>query len=266
MFTPPFTAVVTFGAERSLFTKERGDNMYSAFSWLTAKTLVLAPVEALLCLVFSSIFYFMAGYQPSADKFFLFLAILLLFQMIGESIGMLFAAMMPSAILAIISMTLFLIIILSLSGFLTSDMPVYYEWIQDSNVLRIAMLGLIKNEFTGLTLHEGGLKSSGTDSLPQSLQPFDDWTVGDYIGVLVAFLVGFRLLIYLTLLSGEFEKYVAVISEWYENPVGTNDKSAEDSGDDSSADTKGYKDVPTTDADIGTIVEKSVELPTSTDI
>lgn len=267
VFTPPFTAVFTFSAERTLFTKERSDNMYSAFSWLTAKTLVLAPVEALLCLVFSSIFYFMAGYQPSAEKFFLFLVILILFQMIGESTGMLFAALLSSPVLAIISLSLFLIIVLSLSGFLTSGMPVYYKWIEDSNVLRFAMLGLIQNEFTGLTLHEGGLKSTGTASLPQSLQPFDGWVVGDYIGVLVAFLVGFRFLIYLALLSSEFDKYLAVIVDWCENEVAPNDKSADDSGDKAMIKIQEYKNVPVVETDEGAVrVQNSVEMRASAEI
>jgi ABC-type multidrug transport system ATPase subunit/ABC-type multidrug transport system permease subunit len=209
VFTPPFTAIVTFSGERLLFMKERRDNMYSAFSWLAAKTIVLAPIEALLCLTFSSIYYFMAGYQKEPDKFFLFLAILIVFQLIGESIGLFFATVTSSPVFAVVWLTLFLIIILSLSGFLTSDMPVFYEWIEDSNVLRFGLLGLILNEFSGLELVDSsGALIDGIAALPSSLQPDPDYTVGTYIGILVAFLVGFRLLILFVLMFDDIKLMV----------------------------------------------------------
>lgn len=227
VFTPPFTAVVTFAGERDLFTKERRDKMYSPFSWLLAKTIVLAPIEAAMCLVFSSISYFMIGYQPKAEKFFLFLAILTLFQLIGESIGMFFAVLTGSPTFAVIWMTLFLIIVLALSGFLTYEMPYFYEWIQDSNVLRFGMLGLILNEFTGLELtDESGNKVNGLDSVPDSVKPDPDLSVGDYIAILVGFLVGIRMLIYIVLLSNDFNQWVAAANNWLNKKSGSGEASA----------------------------------------
>ena len=222
VFTPPFTAVVTFAGERDLFNKERRDKMYTPFSWLLAKTIVLTPIEAVLCLVFSSISYFMIGYQPKADKFFMFLAILVVFQLIGESIGMFFAVLTGSPTFAVIWMMLFLIIVMALSGFLTYEMPYFYEWIQDSNVLRFGMLGLILNEFTGLELtDESGNKVDGLDSVPDSVKPDSDLSVGDYIAILVGFFVGARVLIYIVLLSDDFGQWMIAAKSWLKNRSGS---------------------------------------------
>lgn len=200
VFTPPMTAIVTFSVEKVLMEKETKDKMYTHFSWLLAKSIVLAPVEAVLCLVFSCIMYFMAGYQENADKFFIFCVILFVFQLIGESVGMFFAAISSSASFAAVYLTLFLVVVLSLSGFLTAEMPVFYEWIEDSNVLRFALLALIKNEFVGLEFtDQNGDKVGGLDSVPHTLRPDEDLSVGDYIAILVGYLFGIRLLIYLTL-------------------------------------------------------------------
>ena len=207
VFTPPFTAIVTYMMEYQLLDKERKDNMYSSFSWLLAKSLVLIPVEALLCLVFSSIYYFMAGYQHDATKFFLFYTILVVFQLIGESLGLFFAALTKSAVFSVIGMTLILIVILALSGFLTYEMPYFYEWIADSNVLRFGMLGLIRNEFVGLELKDkNGSTVQGLDMLPPALRPDEDLTVPHYIAILIGFWIGLRVLIYIILCLNNMDR------------------------------------------------------------
>jgi len=102
MFTPPFTAVQTFSLERGLFYKERKDKLYSTSSWLFAKSAVTFPLEGILCLAFCSISYFMVGYQPRADKFFIFFAMMLLLQLCMESSGLLFSILCKSPVYAIV--------------------------------------------------------------------------------------------------------------------------------------------------------------------
>jgi ATP-binding cassette subfamily G (WHITE) protein 2 len=150
VFTPPFTAVTTFSHERSLFYKERGDNMYTSSAWLGAKSLVVFPVESFLCLVLCAITYFMIGLQYNGSKFGIFYGIMTVFQLCAESIGLLFAVGTKSPTYAIVWLSLFLIIALSLTGFLTYSMPVYYNWIMEANIMRFALLALVINEFEGL--------------------------------------------------------------------------------------------------------------------
>lgn len=206
VFTPPFTAIVTFMMEYKLMEKEMKDNMYSSFAWLLAKSLVLMPVEAMLCIVFSSVYYYMAGYQNDTTKFFLFYAIILAFQLIGESIGLFFAALTKSAVFSIIGVTVILIVILALSGFLTYEMPYFYQWIADCNVMRFGMLGLIRNEFMGLELKDtDGSIVRGMNMLPPLLRPDENLTVGHYIAILIGFWIGLRIAIWIILYVGNMD-------------------------------------------------------------
>ena len=204
IFTPPFTAIQTFSLERALFWKERNDKLYHTSSWIVAKSLVSAPIKAAFCLAFTAICYFMCGYQARADKFFLFFAMLALFQISAEATGLLFSIATKSPVYAIVWMSLVLIVALSLTGFLTYDMPVYYKWIQDANILRFALLALLKIEFEGLTfVAADGLAYEGIDAIPAGLKPTQ--SLGTYFGITIVFLIGLKLLAYLFLVLQESE-------------------------------------------------------------
>jgi ABC-type multidrug transport system permease subunit len=175
-----------------LFFKERKDQFYSPAAWVLAKSLVTFPVEGLLCLVFSAITYFMMGFQKSASKFFIFFGILLLFQLVAESTGLLFAIANKSPVYAIVWLSLVLVVALSLAGFLTYEMPIWYRWVQDSNVFRFAILALLINEFDGLqfTTPDGGT-IDGISALPVGLKP--SLSMGEYIGILIGALFILRI-------------------------------------------------------------------------
>lgn len=199
IFTPPFTAITIFSLERHLSFKERRDRFYSSGAWVLAKSLVTFPIEAAFCLVFSAITYFMFGFQANGEKFFIFFGILLLFQLIGESVGLLFAISNKSPVYAIVWMSLVLIVALSLAGFLTAKMPPWYDWIAQSNVFRFALLALCINEFDGLLFRDGdsGPSVAGVHALPPSLQP--ELSMQAYIGILVAALVALRVTVVVVL-------------------------------------------------------------------
>jgi len=198
LFTPPFTAIQTFALERPLFLKEKKDKLYRTSSWIIAKSLATYPIEGFLCLVFSVIAYFMVGFQSREDKFFIFYAMLLLLQLCAESTGLLFSSGSSSPTYAIIWMSLILIVVLSLTGFLTPSMPAYYLWIQNSNVLRFAMQGLLLNEFDGLTfVKSDGSKVYGINAIPDSI--FPDLRLGEYFAIMIGALVILKLLTVLCL-------------------------------------------------------------------
>ena len=198
IFTPPFTAITTFSLERGLLKKERGDRLYRSSSWLFAKTITVAPVEGTLCLMFSAICYFMIGYQRSADKFFIYFGILLLFQLNAESLGLLFSIFCGSPTFAIVWMSLVLIVALSLTGFLTFSMPYFYVWIMKSNMYRFALIALIINEMDGLELTmEDGTKVNALDTLPPDLVP--EHSIGEYVAILIGFWVALRIAILIAL-------------------------------------------------------------------
>jgi hypothetical protein len=80
----------------------------------------------------------MFGYQRDAGKYFVFFLGIGLTLLIGESFGLMFAMMTPTADLAVIFMSIVLILLLSLTGFLAQDTPTYYVWIEKINFMRYA--------------------------------------------------------------------------------------------------------------------------------
>ena len=110
----------------------------------------------------SVVTYFMYGFQRDAGKFFIYFATMALAQLISESVGMLFAMLVATADLAIVLLSIVFILLLALTGFLTSETPVYYKWIEHINYLRCAL----RNSSTKITLHA----SLGSSSQPLSLR------------------------------------------------------------------------------------------------
>ena len=94
------------------------------------------------CVQLSLIAYFMFGYQSEVGKFFIFFAVMTLTLLVSESIGMLFAMITVTADLAIVFLSIIFIVLLSLTGFLATDTPVYYEWIEHINFIRCGSLPL----------------------------------------------------------------------------------------------------------------------------
>ena len=88
------------------------------------------------CLQGSVITYFMFGYQTDAGKFFIFWVAVALTLLTAESLGMLMAMVTPSGDIAIVLASIVFILLLALTGFLTTDTPDYYSWIEYINFVR----------------------------------------------------------------------------------------------------------------------------------
>jgi hypothetical protein len=141
-------------------------------------------------------------------------------------LGLIFAVATESPIYAIVWLSLILIVVLSLTGFLSSSMPSFYVWIMDINIMRFALLALLTNEFEGLefTAIDGSVVVGnfilifyyslsfsyyllfiyiGLDALPTNMKP--SLSLISYIGILLGFLVFFRLILLICLVINEKE-------------------------------------------------------------
>jgi len=203
-FTPPFTTITIFERERWLFLKESENNSYRISSYFIAKTLVMWPVEIFLCLLFGIISYWMMGFQDDAVKFINFIFFLIIFQLISESMGLLCATSTSNATFAILALSFVLIFLFAIGGFLTSDIPVYYEWIKHINYFSYILQACTKNEFEGLTFVTFNIGSDeklfipGEDAISKELKT--DLSLFELGLISIFFLFIFRFLAYLTLL------------------------------------------------------------------
>lgn len=84
-----------------------------------------------------------------------------------------------------------LMILLSTGGFMVAELPIFMEWIGEINFFRYGILALLQNEMSGLTLKDtDGSKVDALDTLPHDLKT--DLSIGELVGILIAFLVVIR--------------------------------------------------------------------------
>eukprot|EP00889_Picochlorum_renovo_P008324 jgi/Picre1/35354/NNA_002816.t1 len=108
--------------------------MYRVWSWYLAKAIVGIPLQCLQTLFFGLIAYFMVGYTITVSNVFIYLAAYALFQITSESIGVMCAAVTKNSTYATLALTFVLLILLSFSGFLVSDVPVYFRWLEKCHI------------------------------------------------------------------------------------------------------------------------------------
>lgn len=211
IFTPAYTAATVWDDERLLLRTEYSRSAYRLTSYYIAKTLTTWPMEIIFTMIFSVIVYPMVGYQMEAGKFFIFWLVLTIFQLISEALGLACAVGTQKSTYAVIILALLLLILISFTGFMVRDIPVYFEWISKISYLSIATSTLLKNEFKGLEIdHPNGVdKIEGEDLLSdeglddplveQERRVLDNLknslSIGENIAALFGILIGVRLMV-----------------------------------------------------------------------
>lgn len=193
-FTPSYTAVTAWDKERLLLKRELGQKLYSVSAYYVARYAVLVPFEVAQCLLFVSILYFFVGFHASPENFFVFFAILSMFQIISEGIGVCCAVVTRQATYGIILLTFVILLLLSFSGFLISKIPVYFVWVQKTSYLTYAFSALTENEFSKVSFVDPatGDVVPGMDVFPPTL--VTGLTFSQNVGVLAAQVLGMEAL------------------------------------------------------------------------
>lgn len=146
-FTPSFSAVVAWDKDRVVLRRESGQAMYSVLSWFIARSMINIPVQFIQALLYCVITYFMVGYTITWANCLVFYFGYALFQITSESIGLMTAAVTPTAAYATLALTFVLLILLSFSGFLVSSIPVYFQWVGTISYLTYALSAIIVQIF-----------------------------------------------------------------------------------------------------------------------
>eukprot|EP00798_Chlamydomonas_sp_ICE-L_P005385 gene5385-5606_t len=145
-----------------------------------------------LCVIFVSIMYFFCGFQTDAGKFFLFIAVLAMFQIVSEGIGLVCAILTKTATFAIVILTFVLLLILSFSGFLVSNIPPYFVWIGKISYLTYAYAALVQSELTGLYLeNEEGTWVEAITELPPQID--GSLSIGINVAILVCLMIAMEI-------------------------------------------------------------------------
>jgi ABC-type multidrug transport system ATPase subunit/ABC-type multidrug transport system permease subunit len=205
-FTPSYTAATLWDKDRVLVRKEAGQGMYSVHSWFWAKTATTVPMEIIQTTLFVVISFFMVGYAMTVSNFFVFLAAYIMFQITSESIGLMCGMATSTATYAILVLTFVLLFLLSFSGFLVSDVPVYFAWIGKISYLTYAYAAVVIHDFDETDfVTSNGEVIPGSELIPPQIN--NGLSVGVNLLILLGLMVGTRLFAWLALyLMAKFKK------------------------------------------------------------
>lgn len=140
------------------------------------------------------------------SNIFIYLASYALFQITSEAIGVLCAALTSSSTSAILALTFVLLVLLSFSGFLVANVPVYFRWVRTISFLTYAYDAVGVSEFqnTNFVCTTGppacpqqGEVIPGVQLLPSSME--NGLAPGINLLVLLGITVGTRILCFVAI-------------------------------------------------------------------
>lgn len=82
---PFFSNLHSFGPEKTIMIREMESGLYRLSPFFFSRWMVELPFRCLFPLIYSSIFYWMAGLQEEGDKFVLFFVTMMLVDNCGQA-------------------------------------------------------------------------------------------------------------------------------------------------------------------------------------
>jgi len=141
-----------FMEERNIFNREQQAGMYYTSAYFLSKTVVEMPILLLFPAVFGTVAYWMVGFQPHAEEFFIFIAALIVFAAVAGSLFLTIGSFSPNMVVAQILAPLVVVLFLLFGGFYVNNntIPVWYRWIKYVSFFNWGYAILVNNEFSGL--------------------------------------------------------------------------------------------------------------------
>ncbi|KAG0460355.1 hypothetical protein HPP92_020243 [Vanilla planifolia] len=164
------------GIERNVLYRERLAGMYSTLPYTIAQVAIEIPYIVVQVLIFSSIVYTMAGFQPAISKFLWFAFFMLLSFVYFTLFGMMTVALMPTQEIAALISFLIFILWNVFSGFIIPRkmIPVWWRWYYWANPTAWTIYGLMFSQLGGYT---GLIEIPGQED--QSVKEF----LNNYLGI-----------------------------------------------------------------------------------
>ena len=142
----------TFPLEMGLVLREASANLYSIPAYFSSKSFVELPFLMLFPWAYVTGMYFLIGLRGTAEGYFTLNLLMILLTLVSQSCGLLISAAAPSFEAAIVIGPLVILPISLLSGFLTTEIPVWLEWLAKVSYIKWTFEGALINEFDNRTL------------------------------------------------------------------------------------------------------------------
>ncbi|MCJ1478263.1 hypothetical protein MMC13_006940 [Lambiella insularis] len=207
--------VPAFLEDRAIYTKERANGLYGPGSFMLANFLIGVPYLFVFSFLFSTIAYWLSNFHPTGTAFFSWIAWLYLDLLAAESLVVLVASLCPNLILSLAMIAFANGLWMSVGGFLVTPtiLNVFYKYVFSYiDYQAYVFQGMMVNEFVGRNYTCGPPPCDcmyQTDLAPMCLTDgksivegfgYDVGDTGQWVGTLLAIVVGYRLLGYLVLL------------------------------------------------------------------
>lgn len=142
MYTSMTITILSFPLEMPVLIKENFNRWYSLRSYYLAITVSDIPFQAVFCVIYVTIVYFLTSQPPELSRFAMFLGACLLISFVAQSVGLVVGAAMNvqnGVFLAPVMSVPFLLF----SGFFVSfdAIPIYLRWITYLSYIRYGFEG-----------------------------------------------------------------------------------------------------------------------------
>jgi ABC-type multidrug transport system ATPase subunit/ABC-type multidrug transport system permease subunit len=149
------TTLSVFSQERLLFVRERANGYYSPVTYFAAKVLFdIVPLRIIPPILLGAIVYPMTGLVATADKFLVFMLVLVLFNLAAAAICLFIGIVCKDGGVANLIGSLVMLFSLLFAGLLLNHnaIPKAALWLQWLSIFHYGFEALIVNEVTQLTL------------------------------------------------------------------------------------------------------------------
>lgn len=146
--------IPAFLEDRALFVKERANGLYGPTAFMIANLLLGIPFLLVIVILFSVITYWLTGFRPSADAFFLWILWLFLDLLAAESLVVLISALVPIFVVALAACAFINGLWMSVGGFLvpTHILNVFWRYVfHYIDYQAYVFQGMMVNEFASRT-------------------------------------------------------------------------------------------------------------------
>jgi len=135
-----------------IVNRDRANRLYSVFPFYVSSVLVTIPVEIVPTLVNICIVYFMSNL---GGDFLIFLAVIMLENFCGISVGMVLSACVKNVTMAPQLAPAVVILFLIFNGNFVNEesVPVYFAWLKEISFIRYAFRATAVNEFKDAKFH-----------------------------------------------------------------------------------------------------------------
>lgn len=149
------TSLNVFSAERLLFVRERANGYYSPLTYFAAKVIFdIVPLRVIPPILLGAIIYPMTGLVPDVSHFFIFMLVLVLFNLAAAAICLFIGIVCKDGSVANLIGSLVMLFSLLFAGLLLNHnaIPPAAIWLQWLSIFHYGFEALIVNEVSHLTL------------------------------------------------------------------------------------------------------------------